>query len=202
MSKKNKTNKGKKTRGNSGINPNEDVVVYRGPLSLPMGAQERQKITTVLHLASTSFSSNGGGTVASVISDDPSAAIDWTHLANAWDEYRVLGFTFHFVPFNKYNRSTTEQIGPIFHSIDRDDSTALTTESQCLEYESVKVNYLGQAFKREVVCMTSVEDATFITTATPVARNWLKLVAQNITPSLGNVGRVWVDYLVQFRGRN
>lgn len=194
-----KNNKGRKA---GGINPREDVIIYRGPLSLPQGLQERQKITTVLHTAPASYSSNGGGTVSAVVPDDPSGAVDWTHLANAWDEYRVLGFTFHFIPFNKYNRSTTEQIGPIFHIIDRDDATALTTEAQAVEYESLKADYLGKAFTREVVCLTSVEDSTFITTATPVARNWLKLVAQNITPSLGNVGRIWVDYLVQFRGRN
>jgi len=186
---------------NASVNPSENVIIYRGPLKLPLGLQERQKITTVTHLGPNSFTASSGGTVASVISDDPSSSVDWNLLSGAWDEYRILGFTFHYMPFNRYTRDAADQIGPIFTVIDRDDATALTLESQALEYESLKVFYLGDPFFREVRSMTSVEDATFITTATPVARNWLKLVAVNITPNLG-VGRVWVDYLIQFRGRN
>jgi hypothetical protein len=191
---------GSRTKRNN-INPSEGVVVYRGPLRLPQGIQERQKITTVTHYGPISLASNGSGTVATVFSDDPTSSVDWSSLAQVWDEYRVLGFTFHSQPFNRYTRTNTEQIGPLFTVIDRDDAVALTTEAQALEYESLVVFYMGDPFKREVRSMTSIEDASFITTATPVARNWLKLIAQNITPSIG-VTRVWLDLLIQFRGRN
>jgi len=196
-----KNSKAKRSKKSSGINPAEDVIIYRGPLKLPQGLQERQKITTVAHFGPVSFTASAGGTVASVLSDDPSASVDWASLSAVWDEYRVLGFTFHYMPFNRYTRASTDQIGPIFTVIDRDDATALTLESQALEYESLKVFYLGDPFTRQVRSMTSVEDSTFITTATPVARNWLKLVCVNITPNLG-VGRAWMDLLIQFRGRN
>jgi hypothetical protein len=201
MPKSGKTNSRKKKKSNSSINPSENVIVYRGPLQLPQGLQERQKITTVTHKGPTTFSASGAGAISITISDDPSTSVDWSLLAGAWDEYRILGFTFHYMPFNRYTSSSANQIGPIFTVIDRDDSTGLTTESQALEYESLKVYYLGDPFKRQVRSMTSIEDASFITTATPVARNWLKGICVNITPSLG-VGEFWIDYLIQFRGRN
>jgi len=196
-----KNNRKNKKSNRGSINPPENVIIYRGPLKLPQGLQERQKITTVVHLGTTAFTASAGGAVTSVITDNPSSAVDWSVLAGAWDEYRVLGFTFHYFPYNRYTRASTDQIGPIFTVIDRDDATALTTEAQCLEYESLKTYYLGDPFKREVRSMTSIEDATFITTATPVARNWLKMFCTDITPNLG-VGKIWVEYLIQFRGRN
>jgi len=195
-----KKSKAKGGKRRPSVNPSEDVIVYRGPLKLPQGLQERQKMTTVLHFGPIVMAS-AAGLVNFVIADDPSGFVDWGNLAALWDEFRVLGFTFNYEPFDRYNQSTTITVGPIFTVIDRDDATLLTTEAQCLEYESLKVFNMADPFKREIRSMTSVEDATFITTASPVGRTWFKAVGSGVATTT-NFGKYWIDILVQFRGRN
>lgn len=189
----------KKQKG-PGINPPESTVVYNGPLKLPMGESQRALITSILHFGPSVLTSSGAGAISNVSSDNPSGCVDWGSFASLWDEYRVLGLTLFFEPYNKYNQPTTTIVGPIFTIIDRDDATALTTEAQMLEFESLKVFNLANRFKRSVR-MASIEDASFITTMTPVARNWIKIVSTGLTAST-NYGKFWADVLIQFRGRN
>jgi len=195
--KRKKQKKGKKSKAS--INPSESVVIYRGPLKLPLGSQERQKITTVCHYGPTVLTA-GSGAIGFVVSDDPSGAVDWASLATIWDEYRVLGFTFNFHPYNRYNQNSANTTGPLFTVIDRDDGTVLTTEAQCLEFESLIVYNIDSPFKREIYSMTAIEDASFITTATPVARTWFKLVGTGLTSI--SYGKYWITHMIQFRGRN
>lgn len=190
-----------KKKSQNNINPKENVVVYKGPLTLPLGSQEREMITTVLHYGPTALISSGAGLISVVVSDDPAGFVDWSHLSAVYDEYRVLGFTVNYMPLNRYNTATTTIVGPIYTVIDRDDGTALTTEAQALEYESVKQVYLGKPWKREIRSMTSIEDATFITTATTVPRNWFKIVGSAMSNTI-TYGRYYITALVQFRGRN
>lgn len=196
--------KGKKANGRArmlaSVNPDESVVIYRGPSTLPMGASERACITTVLHYGTAAVTSNGSGFAAFSLSDDPSGFVDWSHIAAAWDEYRVLALTMNYVPYNQYNTPTATVVSSMFTVIDRDDATALTTEAAALEYESLKVFYLGRPFKR-VVKMASIEDASFITTASPVARNWIKGAGSGLTAST-SYGKYWLTVLIQCRGRN
>jgi hypothetical protein len=196
-----KKNKSKKTgKKRASINPSESVVIYRGPLSLPLGSQERQKITTMLHYG-TQVLNSSAGTVSLVIADDPSGCTDWSVLSGAWDEFRVLGIVFHYHPYDRYNQATSITVAPCFTVIDRDDAVALTNETQALEYESLKVFNLADPWRRELRSLASIEDATFITTAAPVGRNWLKFVANAVATST-SYGKYWVDFMVQFRGRN
>jgi hypothetical protein len=193
-----KKNKKKNQRS---ITPRENVIIYKGPLKLPYGSQERELITTVLHYGPTALVSSGAGLISAVVSDDPAGFVDWSHLSAIYDEYRVLGFTVDYHPLNQYNTATTTVVGPAYTVIDRDDGTALTTESQALEYESLKVIYLGKPWKREVRSMTSIEDASFITTATTVPRNWFKIVGTSMSNTI-TYGRYFISALVEFRGRN
>jgi hypothetical protein len=192
--------KGKKNRRGT-VNPSDDTIIYRGPLKLPMGVQERQQITTVLRLAPANVTSTAGGLINFSYGDDPSSGVDWSHLAAAWDEYRTLGFTFHYQPYSRYNQPTTMVIGTMFTAIDRDDATTLTTQSQIAEYESFQDHNMSDPWKREVRSLVSVEDASYVTTATPVARNWLKGVSTGNTVSTV-FGQLWIEYLIQLRGRN
>ena len=193
--------KGMKKKSRSGINPPESVVVYNGPLKIPQGEQERQLFTTVLHYGPAAVNSSGAGAIVLTVGDDPSGFVDWSHFAATWDEYRVLGFVFHYEPYQRYNQVTTVVCGPVFGIIDRDDSTALATQSAALEYGSLESFRITDPYKREIRSMVSIEDATFLTTASPAARNWYKVIGTAFSNSTA-YGEYWLDIFVQFRGRN
>jgi hypothetical protein len=156
--------------------------------------------STTFHATFSPIASDGGGAIATVFGDSPAAYIDWASAAALWDEYRVLCTTIHWMPLNKYNTPTSTIVGVLYHAIDRDDATALTSESTALEYESARANLLSDKFERTVK-MAGIEDSTWITTASPTSRMWIKFYSSGLTAST-NYGKVWVDAIIQFRGRN
>lgn len=203
MPKKTKKNKNAlPNRGNEQhvINPRENVVIYRGPVSPPGANQERAMITTFMSAGTALLTSSAGGVINLVASNDPSVYNDWSSLQPIWDEYRVLGFKWIFMPYNKYNRPSTTVVGPVYIVVDRDDATALTTEALAMNFESVKQKYLGDRITMEAK-MAGLNDGKFITTASPVATCWIKMYSAGLTAST-DYGKYTMQALVQFRGRN
>jgi len=181
-------------------NPPEECVVYTGPTRIPLAEQERETSTVTMHYGPGDVSSNGSGAVLGTYTDDPSGYIDWSSLAAVWDEYRVLSMTVHWLPYNKYNHPTNAIVGSGFSALDRDDVTSLTTESTILEYSSARAHLLTDKWSRTCK-MAGIQDSQWITTATPVPTKCVKFVSQGNTPSF-LFGKVYIEALVQFRGRN
>lgn len=194
-----KTTKAKKSKRIS-TNPPESQIVYNGPLVLSRGPEERHTTTVWMTYGPSTLVSSGSGVINSVFSNDPSGYNDWSSFAAVWDEYRVLGMTVHYAPYNRYNQSLSIIVGPVFLFIDRDDGTVQTTEALALNYESVKMKNLADPWKITAK-MAGVAEATFITTATPVANLWIKSYASGLTNSI-TYGKTYISALVQFRGRN
>ena len=194
----NRKTKRQKNKG-SNTNPADSVIVYNGPVKAPRAAAERATISTYVSWAPTTLVTSAGGVINTVYSDDISTANDYASLAAVWDEYRVLAMEIRYCPITRYT-GTLNPLFPGFVLIDRDDATAIASASLAANYESADLVMLTDPWKK-VVKMGGVEDAQFTTTATPVARSWIKLRFDNSTVS-ASVGVVHQFALVQFRGRD
>jgi hypothetical protein len=203
MTKVKTGNKGeKKTRKNLEriTNPPESALVYRGPLSLPRQNQERHTTTVWMTYGPNNLQATVGGVINTVVSNDPTGYNDWSSVSAVWDEYRVLGMKMIYYPYNKYNEPTSTVVGPVFLVLDRDDGVAVASEALAINYESVKMKGLNEKWTFEGK-MAGVTEATYITTASPVANMWIKTRADGVTIS-HSYGRYYIAALVQFRGRN
>ncbi len=145
------------------------------------------------------LTTDGSGLIASVYSDDPSGTADWASYVDVYEEYRVLYFQVDFRPLHQAGGSTATFWAPIASVVDRSDAVALTGYSAAEEFSSVKEFGGGRAFHR-FVPMDGTGDATFLSTASTVAKKWIKFYSSGNSNSL-TVGRVMKRYLVQFRGR-
>lgn len=181
------------------MNPSDAVINYRGPVRVPLAMQERDTVTTYVSWAPSSLVTSAGGIINTVFDDNISTANDYSSFAAVWDEYRVLALKIEYRPISRYS-STLQPLFPGYVLVDRDDSTAIASAALASNYSSSKLVMLSDPFSHQIK-MGGVEDAQFTTTASPVARNWIKLRFDNSTVS-ATVGVVHQFALVQFRGRD
>jgi hypothetical protein len=192
--------KGKKPNKEVITNPSEGVVVYRGPVRLPNQGEQRHTTSVYMTYGPSKITSTSGGLIETVVSNNPSGYNDWSSVAAMWDEYRVLALKMHYSPINKYNSPTNIIKKHIYVLTDRDDGTAIASEALALNFESVKVHMLDESWSHTAK-MAGISEATFITTATPVGNMWIKMRSDQVSISQ-DYGYIWLEALIQFRGRN
>ncbi len=158
------------------------------------GAKNEDYLFTVRLAFDQAVTSDGSGAIASVISNSPVQAQNWTGYAAVFDEYRVLAMKVKFEPFWTVNCT----FAPIASVIDRSDSTALTGYGLAERYASHK-KAMGKAQFSQTINMSSVDEAGFTITSAPAANAWVKLYSSGNTASF-TFGRLNVIMLVQFRG--
>ncbi len=158
------------------------------------GAAEEDYLFTVRLGFDQAVTSDGAGAIATVISNTPVQAQNWTGYAAVFEEYRVLAMKVTFEPFWTVNCT----FAPVASVIDRSDATALTGYGLAERYASHK-KAMGKARFTQTVNMMSVEDASFVITSGPAANSWVKLYSSGNTASF-TFGRLNVTLLVQFRG--
>lgn len=166
---------------------------YNGPLT-----------TTVDTTVSTFYldaiiATSVAGVVNGVFNNDPSLSINWAAYASSWNEYRVLGIKFMYVPGNVVNTAVLNGFTG-YHSLIRGLTTPVTTSLS--EAASTGISRPWTAFRpwsREWRMM-DVEESAFIQTGAPATTsNTLALYASGGTAST-TYGHLSIMYLVQFRG--
>lgn len=183
---------------NNAINPGQNQLVYSGPTRLPQILSGTRCETFELH-STVTFTSDGSGVIAEVINNNPSGYIEWSSLAGLWDEYRPLSLTVQYHPTNRYSKSATVT-KPYFQVIDRDSAGVIASVAGAAQYGSCKLISLEDPWS-ETIRMSSIRDATFITTASPIATFYLKGYQSGFSNST-EYGQALITLLVQVRGRN
>ncbi len=163
------------------------------PLYITPGRSEE-----ILHTVRLGFdqaiTTDGSGAIATVISNSPVQAQNWSNYAAVFDSYRVLAFGVEYDPFWTVNCT----FAPVASVIDRSDATALTSYGLAERYESHKKAHGKEGFK-QLVNMSGSEEGLFIQTSAPVANNWIKLYSSGNTASF-TMARLDCVLIVQFRG--
>lgn len=202
---KNTANRAKRRRGRqtNRMNPNPQVVRYRGPTRLPNSNQQNDLMTTQINNTGQVASSASG--VVSTVFDSYlqlSTPSDWTNLSGLYTEFRILSMEVEFIPWNTYNMPTTTVLAPMYAVCDRSSGSSLTTAAQAVAYDSVKTIMPSKKWKKTIK-MDSLEEAqwTQVGASPPTtSRMFIKLYSSGNSNSItlyDFVARV----VVQLRGR-
>lgn len=190
------TNKRKNSRRYTRLAfPRADANSYYGPIVRPIERQARDTKTMVLNNFYT-LTSTAGGVIADVIPGNPSNASNWADTNTVWGEYRLLGFSISFMPFNRYSKTTTNCV-PFAVIIDRRNSTALASTTAAASHASCVMHSSEDPWTMSVK-MSNAEESQFIAVSSPSAYQWFKFYASGLTVSTG-YGYLLVTYRVQFR---
>lgn len=175
------------------------ALSYKGPIVSKKAKEENEVIVTNLNFTGL-LTSTAGGLINSFYSNDPNsyALADWTNIAAAWHEYRVLGFRVEFFPHNRYSK-TTVVCTPMIIVTDRADNSLLGSYQTAMDHSSAKKVSLEDPWNHEAK-MASTEEAAFISTGSTSAQTWIKFYADGLTVSTV-YGRTFVYLLLQLRGR-
>lgn len=162
--------------------------------SVMRGAREEDYLFTIRLAFDQAVTSDGSGTIATVLSDSPVQAQNWTNYAAVFDEYRILAYKVTFEPFWTVNCT----FAPVASVVDRSDATALTGYGLAERYASHK-KAMGKQKWFQVVNMSDGDDSTFVSTASTSAKHWIKAYSAGNTASF-TFGRYNAEMIVQFRG--
>lgn len=218
MARRSRTKRSRKRSGSNAViksaseamHPASTIKLsYHGPMSLPGSMMQNAPIVASLFYTST-ISSDAVGLISTIYNNDPSVYADFSNYASLYDEYRYLGIELEFFPNNRYSKTTTTCL-PGVGVVDRDDTTALASVALGFQYESNMVlsledpwtdrrHYRG-ALPSLKMKMNGAKEATWITTATPVATGCIKIRFEGLSSST-QYGRILVRGLFQFRGRD
>jgi len=165
-------------------------------LNAPSVKNEDHLTTLNLHVQTT-VSSDAGGTIATVFSNNPSTGPDWVNLAGSFDKYRVLGFRVKFLPNNRYSKTTTVTT-PVFVVGDRDDLSALSSYSAAMNYESVRELSLEDPWSF-VLNTINAQQMEFRDCLSSTANEFIKLYSTGLSVST-TYGIALVTWVVQFQG--
>jgi hypothetical protein len=194
-------NKNKKPRNKSRKRSNNALfqniptnrISYNGPLATTVDST-----VSTFYLDST-ISASASGIVSAVLDNDPSSAQNWVSYTACWNEYRVLGIRYKYVPGNVVNTATIAGFTG-YHCIIR-GMTAPTITSLS-EAASTGISRPWTAFRpwSRDWKMSDVDEATFISTSFPTTTSrTLAIYATGGTAST-TYGHLSTQYLVQFRG--
>jgi len=142
------------------------------------------------------MTTDSAGKFIVTLSNLPSGFANWANYVNVFDEYRVLGAHVMIKP-SRFNGQLVTQ-APVVTLIDYDSSANVTSYGQAGQYASSQETPGGVKLSRWFV-MSGAENAAFVTTSAPVASWYIKFFSTGNTVSM-DLGRVRVDFFVQFRG--
>jgi len=174
------------------------AVTFEGKV-LDDATRQAMDCRTMILQYSQTIASSSGGVMSSYLVNNISSAYDWTEFAEAFAEYRILGFRAEFFPWNRYSKTTTLTT-PLVICIDRSgDTSAPVSYQQIMEYSSGKKKSLEDPWSMEWR-MSSSEEAQFkpVTDVAPVVG--LKLYADGLSAST-TYGRFFYYWRIQFRNR-
>jgi hypothetical protein len=168
---------------------------FNGPLTTTVDS------SVMTFYVDAAISTSAAGVVQGVFNNDPSISVNWLSYASSWNEYRVLGARYSFVPGNVVNTATIAGFTG-YHSIVR--GLTSPAPASLSDAASAGISRAWTAFKpfNREWRMMDVEEATFVRTGFPAATsNTLSIYATGGTAST-TYGHLLIMYLVQFRGHS
>ncbi len=174
----------------------DSVIVYKGPINLPQAKNETfvVKRNCSKYVALTA---NGSGVLdTNFASGDVSGVQDWSSLIQTYHEYRVLGFSIHFIPYRNY--VTTNQWPPMISLTDHSTNGSLSTYANAAAHESAELHTSWNDIRRTIK-MDGVEEAVWTVTSSTFSWGWIKLFATGFA-NTQPVGGVLVEFLLELRG--
>jgi hypothetical protein len=190
-------NKNKRNRKNGDrTNVSSAVQIYRGPSRKPLSSLQEQ--TSTIELVSVNgITSTGGGVINNVIGLALNTFQEYTNFTALYDEARLLACNIKWVPQYENTSGTGYVPAVLAMAIDRDTTTAFSTLTSALQFESVVFKSTTRPMHLTYK-MSGSEDAQFAG-STVVPAN-VKLYAGNLTAST-LYGYIVIRGLWQFRGR-
>jgi hypothetical protein len=173
------------------------VLEYKGRIGTP-GTLSAKELHTVQLDSTFAITSSGSGVINTVISNDPSSGTSWSDWAALYQNYRTLGFSISYAPFNQYNRVSTT-VAPLVTVLDRDSNfTALVSYDNASQFNSMKFADLSHRWSRSIQ-MAGSQDGVFSPTGSLTTTYFIKLFSTGNSFST-TYGQLFVRYLVQFQG--
>jgi hypothetical protein len=173
----------------------DDDDTYNGPIIDPMARMQNTRCEVLMSYEAPVSSTVGGVFAPSWGLQNPSSTGNWSVLAAAFDEYRVLASEVMYNPINKYSTSSTKN--PLYMCIDRDSTGALTSVGAATAYESVQTKQLDVSWNMKWR-MASPNEALWLTTASPANRGAFLGYVSGLSISTA-YGQIIQYFLVQFR---
>jgi hypothetical protein len=174
--------------------PGPSIIEYKGPI--PMNTAEvgvavlLRDVVTLNTGAGTSFSSQ--------LDNNPSSVDNWSEYQTSWNEYRVLGIRFHFVPGPAVN-SATVVVGPMAHSIVHSvTAPSNTTLAETLSYGDSQLGHTTKPFTCEWR-MAGADEARFSTTSSPALSSYTLLTFADTLTTATAYGAIYRTWYIQFR---
>ncbi len=179
----------------------EDVVRIYGELKQRQSSGNDRDLTTVAVPYSAGISSDGSGTVQTVLSNDPNNSAYWTSIFANYEEYRVLGIRLEYEPYHLTGGSTLTQRAPMVVVTDFDSSAVLTSYALAKSFSNHKSYRSDQKFTLMAVD-ENTEGALWnnVNTAAPNSSFWIKFFSNTNTASI-TLGVITLEYIVQLMNR-
>jgi len=182
------------------------ATIYRGPV-VPMTSTQLELITQRLTYVS-GVTSNNAGLTNQFFTSAPSQAVSWSALSALYQEFRVLGMRLTYVPNNlNYQGTTTSALtanGYLIFSPFRSSSYVQPANGGGAFDQSQSMARSPQERVALALRMGAQNEAQFL----PVSQATQYFFGVNLTGNFPSapgsavqIGNVFVDLLVQFRGR-
>ncbi len=174
--------------------PPPDTIAYKGPI--PSNTAESGIVATLRDVAT--LGTGAGTSFLSLLDNNPSSADNWSEYSTSWNEYRVLGIKFHYVPGLVVN-TTAVSVGPMVHAIVHTQSApSPTTLAEALSYGDAKLGHTTKEFTAEWR-MTASGESDFGSTTSPGSTSYAMITyADGLTTAI-NYGVIFRTWLIQFR---
>lgn len=180
----------------------EQKKFYRSHVREFLGTQQPTFTLRTSFTTLTTTSTN----LTQVIGMDVTGISPWSSIANLFDEYRVRKAKLHIAPlYQSYGASATALAAmPIIVVVDYDDATALGSLAAAVQYDTMKLLYLGgsncKTHSAKEARPEGQPDLAWVTTATPTVPFWWKFWSlTNLVPSSAAIGYAYIEVDIEFR---
>lgn len=192
----------RKSRSRMGANgPSTTAVKYMGPTRVQN--KEGMNTTFITEVGATGLlSADSFGVLnGSTRTSDVITSINWTPLAANYQEYRILGMRFNYVPYYSNGYTVVNSAAPsgaicTFHST---SSPLVTSVNVAVNNSTYKIWNAAERISTEWK-MNGVDEAGFISTGSASDVGAIQWYLDGGTPSV-NCGRFYVTWVIQFKGR-
>jgi len=180
-------------KGRGFISPDPGTQHYKGPL-----APINDDTLCVTLFDNYSVDVDASGNLNTFITNDPSAARNWTEMSTSWITYRVLGILVRYTPKGVVNTTTLggfDGYQSIVHS------PTISAPASMAQAASTGLARVWTAFKpfTRVWRMESSQEATFQLCSSPSATSKAVLLYAAAGGVSLHYGNIEIQYLVQFK---
>lgn len=189
-------------RNGGGTNPSPAATIYRGPLRTKVADGDNATITTMVTLTGPAPTSATGLFSGVAKTSDVTAASEWSTWINLFQEYRILAMEWEFDPLYHDGVVTDGTIVPAQGAVACYHQTGYSLPTSVAELVNNRT-FKPLNLAKPVKChwkMSGPDEATFQPTTTSVEYGGITFYADGGTTST-NFGRLYIRYLVQFKGR-